>query len=70
MRRHTRMNTRERDTSRPGACLLCGTRGDRLPDLVGHVRTNHSDQTPELMAELMIRIGQLERQMAGIATRA
>jgi hypothetical protein len=48
---------------RPGPCLLCGNRDDRVPDLVGHIRTEHSDQTPELIAELMIRIGQLENRI-------
>jgi hypothetical protein len=48
---------------RPGPCLLCGKVDDRIPDLNEHIRTQHSDQTPELIAELMIRIGQLENKL-------
>jgi hypothetical protein len=59
----------ERDRPRIGPCLLCGNRENRLPNLIEHIRTNHSDQTSELMAELMIRIDQMKTKIEGLSSR-
>lgn len=54
---------------RPGGCLLCGNREDGFDDLIRHIRTDHSDQTPEVLAALMLRIGDLENKIEGFSSR-
>ena len=39
----------------PGPCLLCRSKDEpSFQDLPSHIRTNHTDQTPELIAQSMI----------------
>jgi len=54
-------NTKEEDFKR-GLCLLCGGASQPFADLIGHIREMHSTAhgTADLIAELMIRVNNLE----------
>jgi hypothetical protein len=59
----------ERDRPRRGPCLLCGSEDDPSEeDLPKHIRTNHVDPA-EPLAQLMIDVAQLKRQIKGLSTR-
>jgi hypothetical protein len=59
----------QRDTPRPGPCLLCSSENDySYPDLPHHLRTQHGDMA-DPVAELMIQMGQLKNQVKGLSTR-
>jgi hypothetical protein len=62
---------RERGRPRSGQCLLCRSEDDKepnFPDLPGHIRTIHVDIV-EPIAELMIQVAQMKRQIQGLSSR-
>jgi hypothetical protein len=61
------MSDIKEDGSKRGPCLLCGGATQPFSDLIGHIREMHTTAhgTADLIAELMIRVNNLETLVKG-----